>query len=172
LASNVQFTARLSYQNMKNLYFFNHSPLDSSRFVLQYDDEATSVMNFYGEVIYNLADRTRFGVKVDYNAYGGLNLLEEPFYRPAMRSSIFGSYNLYNKILFNAELYYIGNSFGKIYRGADQFALVESDKIIDLNLKVDYRISEKFSTFVMLNNVLGKKYERFVNYPNKGINVI
>jgi hypothetical protein len=172
LASNVQFTAKASYQNLKNLYFFNHSVMDSSRFVLQYDDKATSLLNLYGEVIYNRADKTRFGVKLDYNNYGGLNLLEQPFYRPSMLASVFGSYNLYDKILFNAELYYIGSSFGKIQRGLGSAAILESDKIIDLNLKVDYRISEKFSTFVMLNNVLGKKYERFVHYPTKGFNVI
>ncbi|MBK0402877.1 hypothetical protein I5M27_07755 [Adhaeribacter sp. BT258] len=172
LASNVQFTARASYQNLKNLYFFNHSVMDSSRFVLQYDDEATSLLNLYGEVIYNRADKTRFGVKMDYNNYGGLNLLEQPFYRPSLMTSVFGSYNLYKKILFNAELYYIGSSFGKIQRGLGSAAILESDNIVDLNLKVDYRISEKFSTFVMLNNVLGKKYERFVYYPTKGFNVI
>ena len=90
-------------------------------------------------------------------------------------ASVFGSHNIYDKILFNAELYYIGSSFGKTYQiGREELGsrIVESDKIIDLNLKVDYRISEKFSTFVMLNNVLGKKYERFVNYPTKGFQAI
>jgi outer membrane cobalamin receptor len=48
----------------------------------------------------------------------------------------------------------------------------ETDNIIDLNLKADYRFSDKFSTFVMLNNILNRKYERFTNYPNKGLNVI
>ncbi len=171
LISNVQFTARASYQNLKNLYFFNHSVFDSARFVLNYDTKAVSNINFYGELVYNRADKTRFGVKVDYNNYSVENL-EQPFYRPSMQASIFSSYNLYDKILFNAELYYIGSTFGKIYRSLGQEILVESDNIIDLNLKVDYRISEKFSTFVMLNNVLGKKYERFVNYPTKGINAI
>lgn len=171
LASNVQFTARAAYQNLNNLYFFNHSPLDSSRFNLVYDNGAVSNINFYGELVYNRADKSRFGVKLDYNNYS-VDSLEHPFYRPAMQASIFGSHNLYNKILFNAELYYIGSSFGKIYRGLGKQAIVESDKIIDLNLKVDYRISEKFSTFVMLNNVLGKKYERFVNYPTKGFQAL
>lgn len=171
LASNVQFTLRAAYQNLNNLYFFNHNSFDSTRFVLQYDSSAVSNINFYGEVVYNKGDKTRFGVKLDYNNYS-VDKLEQPFYRPALKSSIFASHNLYDKILFNAELYYIGSSFGKIYRGLGETAIVESDNIVDLNLKVDYRISEKFSTFVMLNNVLGKKYERFVNYPTKGFQAI
>jgi len=172
LASNVQFTARAAYQNLNNLYFFNHSLSDSSRFVLQYDSaSAVSNINFYGEVVYNHADKTRIGVKMDYNNYS-IDNLEHPFYRPAMKASVFASHNLYDKILFNAELYYIGSSFGQILRSSGQYTIVESDKIIDLNLKVDYRISEKFSTFVMLNNVLGKEYERFVNYPTKGFQAI
>jgi hypothetical protein len=171
---NVQFTARAAYQNYQNLYFFNHQVLDSARFTLQYDSATTNAFNFYGELVYNKADKFRLGVKTDFYNWNVKNL-EQPFYRPANRTSLFSSYNLYNKILFNAELYYIGSSFGKIIRFSQtgtSAAIVEADNIVDLNLKVDYRISEKFSTFVMANNILGKKYERFVNYPTKGFNAI
>ncbi|KAA9325240.1 TonB-dependent receptor [Adhaeribacter soli] len=171
LIPNVQITARVAYQNYKNLYFFNHNPLDSARFILEYDPENTNALNFYGEVVYNKAEKFRLGVKTDYYNWS-TGKLEHPFYLPANRTTVFGSYNIYDKILFNAELYYIGSSFGKIYRGLGEQVIVESDNIVDLNLKVDYRISEKFSTFVMLNNILGKKYERFVNYPTKGFNAI
>jgi hypothetical protein len=50
--------------------------------------------------------------------------------------------------------------------------LRQTDKIVDLNLKVDYRFSDKFSTFVMGNNLLGRNYQRFVNYQNKGLQAI
>jgi hypothetical protein len=168
---NVQLTARVSYQNYKNLYFFNHNLDDSAKFILEYDPETTNAVNFYGEVVYNKGDKFRMGVKTDYYNWS-TGKLANPWYRPANRTTVFGSYNIFDKILFNAELYYIGSSFGRIYRGLGEQAIVESDNIVDLNLKVDYRISEKFSTFVMLNNILGKKYERFVNYPTKGFNVI
>ena len=171
LIPNVQFTLRAAYQNYRNLYFFNHNPLDSAKFVLEYDPETTNAVNFYGEVVYNKGEKFRLGVKTDYYNWSTGKLLH-PWYRPANRSTVFGSYNIFNKILFNAELYYIGSSFGRIQRGLGEQVIVESDNIVDLNLKVDYRISEKFSTFVMLNNILGNKYERFVNYPTKGFNAI
>ncbi|HSI89883.1 MAG TPA: hypothetical protein VK927_02150, partial [Adhaeribacter sp.] len=48
LASNVQVTAKMAYRNLNNLYFFNHSVNDSSRFDLIYDTDAVSNFNFFG----------------------------------------------------------------------------------------------------------------------------
>jgi len=50
--------------------------------------------------------------------------------------------------------------------------LRQTDTIVDLNLKADYRFTNNFTIFAMANNLLGKKYERFVNYPGKSINLI
>jgi outer membrane receptor protein involved in Fe transport len=47
-----------------------------------------------------------------------------------------------------------------------------TDTVVDLNLRGDYRFSENLSIFALGNNLLGRKYERFLNYPMKGINVL
>jgi hypothetical protein len=103
-------------------------------------------------------------------------LLAKPFHRPAFQTNIFGSYNYNDKIYFHSELYYLSRTYGNVFRlneeGLYQPILKETDNITDLNLKVDYRFSNKFSTFVMGNNILGNQYQRFVNYPNKGLQLI
>ena len=171
VSKNLSFTARLSYLSYRNLYFFNNAVSDSSRFDLVYDPDNTNVLNFYGELVYNQAEKLRLGVRTEYNQYKTADL-EKPFHRPAMQTTFFGSYNIYNKLFFNGELYYISNSYGRITRENNTAVLKQTDTIVDLNLKADYRFTNKFSTFVMLNNILNKEYERFVNYPNKGLNVI
>jgi hypothetical protein len=171
IANFVHLTGRVAYQNFRNLYFYNNAVSDSSKFDLVYDDGVTNVLNIYGEASFNYSDELRIGLKADYNKYS-LASLEQAFHRPELMASVFATYNFYDKILFNSELYYIGSSFGRIYRPDGTSVLRETDTIVDLNLKADYRFTNRFTTFLMVNNLFAQKYERFVNYPNKSINLI
>ena len=175
LGSSLKFTARAGYQSFRNLYFFTNSPTDSAKFDLVYDDGTTKVINFLGELSYNYSERFRLGLKTEINKYT-TDLLAKPFHRPAFQTNLSGSYNFNDKIYFHTELYYLSRTYGQVFRldeeGLSRPVLKETDNITDLNLKVDYRFSNKFSTFVMGNNILGNQYQRFVNYPNKGLQLI
>ncbi|QCR21854.1 TonB-dependent receptor [Pontibacter sp. SGAir0037] len=171
IANYVHLTGRVAYQSFRNLYFYNNSREDVAKFDLVYDNGVTDVLNIYGEAVFNYSDEIRLGLKADYNSYNTATL-EQPFHRPELMASVYGTYNFYDKILFNSELYYIGSSFGKIYQADGTSVLRETDTIVDLNLKADYRFTSRFTLFLMANNLLGQKYERFVNYPNKGLNLI
>lgn len=171
IANYVHINGRVAYQNFRNLYFYNNSAVDPSKFELVYDDGVTNVLNIFAEASFNYSDEVRLGLKADYNSYNTASL-EQPFHRPELITSVYGTYNFYDKILFNTELYYIGDSFGRITRADGTTELRKSDSIVDLNLKGDYRFTNNFTVFLMANNLFGKKYERFVNYPNKSINLI
>ncbi|WP_018478066.1 TonB-dependent receptor [Pontibacter roseus] len=171
IANFVHLTGRVAYQNFRNMYFYNNSASDSTKFDLVYDDGVTNVFNLYAEAVFNYSDELRVGLKADYNKYSTASL-EKAFHRPELMGSVFATYNFYDKILFNSELYYIGSSFGRITSPDGTPVLRETDTIVDLNLKADYRFSNRFTTFLMVNNLFGQKYERFVNYPNKSLNLI
>lgn len=167
----VHLVGRVAYQNFRNLYFYNNSRADSTKFDLVYDDGVTNVLNFFADASFNYSDEIRLGLKLDYNKYNTASL-EKAFHRPEMTASVYGTYNFLDKILFNSELYYIGSSYGKIFRPDGTSVLRQTDTIVDLNLKADYKFTNNFTVFVMANNLLGNKYERFVNYPVKSVNLI
>lgn len=171
VANYVNLTGRVAYQNYRNLYFYNNSRADSAKFDLVYDDGVTNVFNVFAEAGFNYSDEFRFGLKADYKKYNTASL-EQPFHRPELMASIYGTYNFYDKILFNTELYYIGSAYGRVFRPDGTSVLKETDTIVDLNLKGDYKFTNNFTIFVMANNLFGKKYERFVQYPSKSINLI
>ncbi|GGK67719.1 hypothetical protein ACD591_20825 [Rufibacter glacialis] len=171
ISKTVQFTARVALQNYRNLYFFNNTASDSSRFDLVYDNGVTKVFQFFGQLTFNQSEELRLGLKAENNNYT-TTTLRAPYHRPDMKVTAFGTYNLSDKILFNTELYYISSSFGEITRTNGSTWLQETDTIVDLNLKADYLFSPRFSAFLMGNNLLGSKYQRFVNYPSQGISFL
>ncbi|RSK25211.1 TonB-dependent receptor [Hymenobacter metallilatus] len=176
-ARALEVNARVTLSNDRNLYFYNNSRRDSSKFDLVYDKKATQLVNVHGEIIYNAAEQFRLGFKADYNGYN-VKTLAEAFHRPAFQSVLFGSYNFYDKLLVGGELYTYSSSYGTgLLRptGAGlpyRESVRPTDSVIDLNLRADYRIMENLSIFALGNNLIGRKYERFLNYPVKGINVL
>ena len=140
-----------------------------------YDREATGLLNIHGELLYSAAERFRLGGRLDYNKYD-LKTLAQPFHRPELQASLFGSYNLFDKLLLGVETYFYAASYGISYNRASGVPVPDfyraTDPIYDLNLRADYRITPKFSIFVMGNNLAGRQYQRFYGYPVKGINAL
>ena len=177
-ARGLEFNARATYARDRNLYFYLNNPVDPTKFDLVYDQNATGVLNIHGELLYNAAEKFRLGTRMDYNKYA-LKNLPQPFHRPEFQGSVFGTYNVFDKLMLGVEGYFFAASYGISYlpattvgaaRAADFYRA--TDPIVDLNLRADYRITPKISIFAMGNNLLNRQYQRFYGYPVKGINVL
>ncbi|MBT9392343.1 hypothetical protein KLP40_04135 [Hymenobacter sp. NST-14] len=177
----LSVNARVTLSNDRNLYFYNNSRRDTTKFELVYDKKATQLVNVHGEVVYNAAEKFRLGFKADYNGYN-VKTLSQAFHRPAFQSVLFSTYNFYDKLLVGAELYTYSASYGSGvitspttdpgFPANKAFDTRPTDAVIDLNLRADYRMMEQLSVFAMGNNLLGRQNERFLNYPVKGLNVL
>lgn len=177
-ARGLEFNVKATYARDRNLYFYANNAIDPSRFDLVYDQNATGVLNIHGELLYNAAEKFRLGTRMDYNKYA-LKNLPQPFHRPEFQGSVFGTYNVFEKLMVGVEGYFYSASYGISYRPAATAGAVRTadfyratDPIFDLNLRADYRITPKISIFVMGNNLANRQYQRFYGYPVKGINVI
>jgi len=177
-ARGLELNARATYARDRNLYFYLNNPLDPTKFDLVYDQNATGVLNIHGELLYNAAEKFRLGTRMDYNKYA-LRNLPQPFHRPEFQGSVFGTYNILDKVTLGVEGYFYSASYGISYRTSPGMSNPRTpdfyratDPIVDLNLRADYRITPKISIFVMGNNLANRQYQRFYGYPVKGINVI
>ncbi|SHJ21824.1 TonB dependent receptor [Hymenobacter daecheongensis DSM 21074] len=178
-ARALAVNAKVTLSNDRNLYFYQNSAKDTARFDLVYDQKATQLVNIHGEILYNAAEQVRIGFKADYNGYK-VHSLAKAYHRPAFQSTLFATYNMYGKLLLGGELYTYSASYGAGYRPDVTRPLPRpllavpraTDAVIDLNLRADYRIIENLSIFASGNNLLNRKYERFLNYPVKGLNVL
>lgn len=177
-ARGLEFNVKATYARDRNLYFYLNNAIDPTKFDLVYDQNATGVLNIHGEVLYNAAEKFRLGTRLDYNKYA-LKNLPQPFHRPEFQGSVFGTYNVFDKLMVGVEGYFYAASYGISYRPATTAGAVRTpdfyratDPIVDLNLRADYRITPKISIFAMGNNLANRQYQRFYGYPVKGINVL
>lgn len=185
-ARALELTARLTYSRDKNLYFFrngvNTSPdsgfpqIDTTRFALVYDTAPTNLLNLHAELLYNQTENFRLGLKADFNKYD-VSSLAKPYGRPVAQGSLFSTYKASDKLLLGGEFYFASATYGagRPYRTTGlqpEGTPRQADALADLNLRADYRITPNFSIFAQGNNLLGRRYQRYLNYPVKGIQVI
>ncbi|WP_223649696.1 hypothetical protein [Hymenobacter psoromatis] len=172
--SGLELAARATYSRTKNLYFYRNNLDDLSKFDLVYDESAIGVFSLHTEALYSAAEKVRVGLKADYNKYS-VKSLEYAFGRPAFIGTLYGTYNASNKLLLGATLYYYSPNYGVIHVNRDPAFSInagQTNAVVDLSLRADYRITPKFSIFAMGNNLANRHYQRYLNYQSQGINAI
>ncbi|QHT66705.1 hypothetical protein GXP67_08555 [Rhodocytophaga rosea] len=168
IGGGLSFATRIAFTGYKNLYFFVNGNPDSTKFNTVYENDFTNVLNFTGELGYTYNEKLRLGLKTGFYNYS-LKNLEEAWHRPTFTATVLGSYNFNNKLFFNTEIYYLGGITAKNFASNKK---VDLDPILDLNIKGEYLFFDKFSAFLSFNNLLSSKYQRYLYYPSRGLNIL
>ncbi len=176
LGHNINVKAGAAYLLYRNLSYMTNSASDSSKFSMLYSNDNTSAFNLNGEITYD-AYPFRTGLKVDYYSYsmGSDTILRKPWHRPSFVGSFFASYTIYKKIVLKTDIYYISGISGlnlERYATTGVYEEKKLDAIFDVNLKLEYRFSDEFSAFIEGNNLLSQKYQRYLYYQSRGINLL
>jgi hypothetical protein len=166
---NIDFEVKVDYSEFSNLNFFTNTLADSSKFELIYTggQKKVQVLNVSGQFNYQINERFLSVFKFDYNSYSNLGELEKPFGRPMLNVSFTNSITFKDKIIISPDVYYMNGLYGW---NAIERKSIKLDDILDLNLKVNYLVTKKFNAYVSTNNLLGKNYQRYLNYQTLGLN--
>ena len=162
IGNALSFQLSGSYERYKNLYFFVNSAKDSTRFDAIYEGLYTKVFKTTGELIFD-QNKLRMGLKADFYNYS-LTTISTPFHRPTFVGNFFAKYNIGKNLYFNIDFYYISGIKARKNLTEQQ----PLSAIADLNLKAEYFLKGNFSVFASLNNVFSNKYQRYLNYSNRG----
>lgn len=170
LENGFGFEAKVSYGQYRNFYVFNNSGADSTRFNINFSNDTTKVKvtNFSGQLNYQY-ENFRSLLKVDYYNYAGLGNLDQAWHRPSFTATWNNTLTFKEKLIVSSDIYFITGLKGKnLITNKEQ----NLSSIFDLNLKFTYLITDRFNVFVSANNILGKEYQRYLYYPQQGINFL
>lgn len=164
LGNKVGAQTGLVLTSLKNWYYFMNSPEDQSKFDVAYDEGSTKRTNFYAALSYAQSETAKFMLRGDYYAYT-VDEVQEAWHRPTYKFTANASFNLYQKLIFHADLIAQG--------GMKAFDLQEAKTVtlkgaFDLNFKAEYLFSESFSAFLQFNNITSNKYQVYQYYPVRG----
>ena len=168
LGSGFQFEAKVSAATYKNFYVFNNSWTDTTQFSVLYDADYINVLSVSGQVGYQYKNIVRSTLRADVFDYK-VKRLEAAWNRPNVVVTWNNSFVFSKKLFATLDLYYLSGLQGKNFATN---RIVKQKAIADLNLKIDYLLTRHFSAFVSVNNLLGNNYERYLYYPQQGLNFL
>jgi hypothetical protein len=194
LASAVAFNLRGSYMNEDDRAFFtNNTPLvegvnlvdlDYSRVVegysfgnsfgLTYDNLRT--ISFFAELKADFSKSVAFGINGTYYSYSTDQ--KEAWNLPEMKVSSNLDVDITEKWYAGVNVFFVGERKDRVFvPGQVDPTLYEEQAVIlksyfDLNAHVGYKYSERLTGFLRLNNIANQDYQRWLNYPVQGFQVL
>jgi hypothetical protein len=178
IAQKVNFSVQVSWQKFNNMFFFVNVP-DATTFnylvAIPFNKFSTihdkgSVFGVSGELTFAASQKVNIMLGAVYNSYT-LDSLDSPYHKPTSKIKLGASFLTTKKLRIWTDIYYYGK------RTALDLSILPNTKIdleafIDLNVGVDYQLTDQFSVFLSLTNLLNQHYERYYNYPVQGIQIM
>jgi hypothetical protein len=166
---NVHYELKASYGEYAKMAFFTSSAADLSQFDILYStaNVAVSVLQMQANFKMSISDKVQSDLQVDYTNYGNLGNLLYAYHRPNIQIAWRNTINVLPKFKVLPEIYFTGGLYGFNPRTQKSTTL---DNIVDLNVKGEYAVTEKFTASLSANNILGKNYQRYLFYPTQGFN--
>ena len=184
LASNIGYNFNVIHSSEKNKPFFiqNQTKTDGNipvekayeagnSFGVVYDNVKT--LGFFGEITIDASKEFNFTGTINY-AHHTVETLLEAWNTPTMMATISADYQN-NNWFAGAKLFYNGETedfvipFGL---SAQNGVIVINESYLDLNLNGGYNFSDRLTAFAKINNALGEKYHRFLNYQVQTLKIL
>jgi hypothetical protein len=166
----VDYNIQIRHSTFDKLALFvtDTSNILGNTFDVIYDNG--SRFDILGEL--GFRSKTDFGLllKAGFHTYS-MSSEEKAWHKPNLTAGLETYYILMQKLTLSLNMTVNSGVYAKTFSGND----VVSEQMkswLDLGLGAEYRITDRFSAFIKVNNLLNKGYERWYNYPVQGINAL
>ena len=181
LANNVSYNIKGSYVNERNkaLYRSNDYNENASNenyafgnsMQVVYDDMRT--LSFSGDLKANFSENITFGISGTYNSYTN-DFQQEAWNLPELKLNSNIDFNITPKWFAGAAVFYVGER--KDIQTNTDFVVnstpITLDSYFDVNAHLGYKYNEQLTGFVRANNITNQAYEKWLNYPVQGFQIV
>jgi outer membrane receptor protein involved in Fe transport len=180
LANSVSYNLRASYVNERGKALFKANDYDGpvidnydhgNSFEVIYDDVRT--ISFFGELKADFSKNVSFGINGAFYGYDTANEVEA-WNLPTIKVGSSLDVNITRKWYAGAQVFFVGER-KDMQQDLDDFddeGVVTLKSYFDANFHLGYKHNEHLTGFLKLNNIANQQYEKWLNYPVQGIQVM
>ncbi|TDE54460.1 TonB-dependent receptor [Flavobacterium sp. GT3P67] len=181
LTNNVSYNIKASYVNERNKALFRSNDYNEdagnddyaygNSFQVVYDDMKT--LSFYGELKADFSEDVSFGINGTFSSYTN-DFQQEAWNMPTIKINSNLDFNITEKWFAGANVFYVGERKDfQINTGSTaNSAAVTLKSYFDVNANVGFKYSERLTAFARANNITNNAYQKWLNYPVQGFQVI
>jgi hypothetical protein len=138
-----------------------------NRFVTSNENKLSN-FRLHGDLSYIIRDKFNFNGGVTINAYTGLNQNAHAWHLLPMELNASLSWKPLTKLTVKSDFYLFAG--GKYLTKANISNRMSGGA--DWSVGAEYKFTKHIGAFINLNNIFGKNYERWHNYPVYGFNIL
>ncbi|MBC7916127.1 MAG: TonB-dependent receptor [Pyrinomonadaceae bacterium] len=172
--SGFGFTAMLYIKSTENMPLFTNSKTTFEAFDVIYDKGNSKTVGLTGELNLKTSETLNLTGGFAMNNYN-MGTQAQAWYKPDFRLYSNARLSFKEKFIFDAEVVLNGSSNGLYYNfttPVPQAQTVAIDSYFDLSAGAEYQLKEKIGIFLRANNLFGNQYQRYLYYPNLGLNIL
>lgn len=178
LANTVSYDVKASYIYDENKALFSSNDYTikdtnanygfGNSFQVIYDDIKT--MRFYGEIKADVTKGVTLEVDATLNSYTKRTQVEA-WNLPTVQLNSRADFMITEKWFAGLNLFYVGERKDQHFN-INPGQIITLDSYLDLNANVRYKHNERFTAYLKVNNLLNNGYQKWLNYPVQGIQVM
>jgi len=187
LANNVSYNIKGSLVSEKNKALFrsndytanssNENYAFGNSFQIVYDDVKT--VSFYAELKADFSENVIFGINGTFNSYTN-GIQEEAWNLPSMKMGLSLDVNFAEKWNVGINAFYVGerkdlqvnNDIAYIAIAPFTPNPITLAGYFDLNAHLGFKYNERLTAFLRANNITNQAYEKWLNYPVQGFQLV
>ncbi len=177
--TNFKIGFDYSITDNQQFYYLQEYPLSPSSassakvvyndFSILYDDINLFKINI--EVIHRSSDKLDLLLSGNYYSYK-LDEQLEAWNMPDWDATLSLGYKITEQLSMSADFFLIGERKALIQEKGKEGVPTTLATAFDMNLRGNYKITEKFSVFTQLNNFGFQQYQRWFGYPVQSLNFL
>jgi hypothetical protein len=183
LASSVSYNIKGSYTNERNKALFrshdytengaNEDYAFGNSFQVVYDDVRTFL--FSGDLKADFSENVSFAIGGTFSSYKN-SMEQEAWNLPGVEINSSIDFNITPKWYAGAKVFYVGER-KDFQLNSDIVYVTQPEPMtlksyFDVNSHVGYKYNSQITGFLKLNNMTNKSYQKWMNYPVQGFQVL
>jgi hypothetical protein len=167
LGDHFNFNAKASYISYTNLPLFVNNNTDQKSFLVR-NESSIKDLRIHGDLSYISQDKFTATAGVTLNGYTGLKDNEKAWGTLPVEMNASLRWWAFKQVLIKGDFMAFGG--GPVLLNDNTAATLKAGN--DLSAGVEFMINKRFSAWLDVNNIFNNKYQRWLNYPVYGLNIL
>jgi hypothetical protein len=166
----VVFSAKAGFVRYRDFQFYMNDTSSIANYKSFVLSEESHLNNFrlHGDISYHLRNRVQFNAGMTINGYTGMKRNEKAWNTIPAEFNASAQWNVNERLQLTSAFYFFsGGNYLDSTKKAESFS-----GAADWSVGSTFKINQRFSAFLDINNIFGQKYERWHNYQVYGINAM
>ncbi|MFY0653216.1 MAG: TonB-dependent receptor [Cyclobacteriaceae bacterium] len=173
--SKISLGASAGLKSVKNFGQYIGRGSGFSPMTIFYLEGNTKIINVSANILVDANKDNQFGLGTSFRSFSTKEI-DDFYHVPTLELQVFGKHKIMEKFTVGWDFGLLGGIKGLdgdilVLQSAIlvNYPSVKLDPITELNLYLDYQVNDKIGVFIQLNNILNKNYERYLNFPMRGL---